>query len=327
MLNYAIMATMKRRIPRGRSPHFGVIINRKATRFKSEVIESLISALRRRKAAYTIFEPNSAADLLRAAETALGMTSAGEPFSGAGALVDGHRRKFTALISCGGDGTFNLVSRPAIHAEIPVGILPLGRQNNIARSLYGDILIGPAIERILSGKYLKIDMGRAAGQPFFGSLGIGFIPNLEIELEGGSTPRYGIGWSKLGSRVAASLTPKKTIIKVDSYQFEAKPLILNINLLNYSAGLPLSPASLHDDGQAEIIFDQGDNPGEFSSFTRLIYKEKYLYGSKVRLYRGREIHCHPVKGRQLYLDGEIIKLPTSSLDVRIGERQLKVLCG
>lgn len=285
-----------------------------------------MAALRKHNVRFTSFEPTSALDLLKTAENAAGVSITGESTSSGGAVVDGRKRKFTALISCGGDGTFNLVSRSAIQADLPVGIIPMGKLNNIARSIHGSVDIKTSIERIIAGNYLKIDMGRAAGQPFFGSLGIGFIPSLAKELTENSIPRFAIGWSKIGSRAAASVTVKQTVIKVDSFRFEASPLIFNVNLLPYSAGLPLTPASLFDDGQAEIVFDEGNKIGEFSSFTRLIFKRKYLYGSQVKLFRGREITCHPVKGRQLYLDGEIIKLPSNSLEIKIGEQQLKVLC-
>lgn len=317
---------MKRKISGSRKPHFGILINRESSRYNSEAIRTLITSLEKNQARYTIFEPNSAVELLKTAEQLAGVSSAGELLPQSGTVVEGRHRKFTALISCGGDGTFNLVSRSAIQADLPVGIIPLGKLNNIARSIHGSVDLKSAIERIIGGNYVKIDMGRAGGQPFFGSLGIGFIPSLAKEISENSVPRYAIGWSRIGSRAASSVSIKHTVIKVDSFLFEVSPLIFNVNLLSYSAGLPLTPASLSDDGQAEIIFDEGNQIGEFSSFTRLIFKRKYLYGSQVKLFRGREITCHPVKGRQLYLDGEIIKLPSNSLEIRIGDQQLKVLC-
>ena len=77
-------------------------------------------------------------------------------------------------------------------------------------------------------------------------------------------------------------------------------------------------------GIGKVVFDRGDNAGNFSSFTRLILKKKYLYGDDVRLYRGKIITCQSVKGRKLYLDGELISVPNESLEVRIGEKQLTV---
>jgi diacylglycerol kinase family enzyme len=211
-------------------------------------------------------------------------------------------------------------------AELPVGCLPLGRTNNIARFLYGTPDPAIATKRILAGSYRPIDTGTAAGQPFFGSVGVGFVARLAEELASDSPPRFALSWSKLGSRVAASVPVQKTVLKVDAFRFETTPVILNVNLLPYSVGLPLSPASLADDGHAEVIFDNGDNIGNFSAFVRQVFKGKYTYGDEIRLYRGQIILWQAMKGRTLYLDGELLEIPTDTVEIRVGPGQLNVFC-
>ena len=90
------------------------------------------------------------------------------------------------------------------------------------------------------------------------------------------------------------------------------------------AGLNLSPASIADDGQAEVIFDRGDQMGEFSGFTRLIVKGRYTYGNGIRLYRGRVIRLSGIGGREMYVDGDIVDPPSDELPVLIEEKRLKV---
>ena len=41
----------------------------------------------------------------------------------------------------GGDGTVNLVAQIALKADLPMGIIPLGRFNNIARNFDPDLEI------------------------------------------------------------------------------------------------------------------------------------------------------------------------------------------
>jgi diacylglycerol kinase family enzyme len=227
-------------------------------------------------------------------------------------------------VACGGDGTFNLVARAALRADIPVGCLPLGRFNNIARSLNPTADPDKAIEKIISRGYRTIDTATAAGLPFFGSVGLGFVAKLLEQLQKQDVPRLSFGWSQLGARAASEVRLKRTILKVDAFRFEIRPIILSINLLSYSAGLPLTPASIPDDGLAEVVFDQGNNAGSFSAFTRLTLRKKYLYGDDVRLYRGRAITCQSVKGSTLYLDGELIELPDDTLEIRISDKKLHV---
>ena len=164
--------------------------------------------------------------------------------------------KVTALVAAGGDGTINLVARAAAESGLPMGVLPMGRFNNISVSLQGNIRTDEAIEKILSGKYRSIDIAKAGDQMFVGSIGFGFVPSLAEILDGEKPPRFGMGWGKLAARAAEDVSPTEMIVKADAFRFEITPLMLNVNLLPYCLGMRFSPASMSDDGRAEVIFDQ-----------------------------------------------------------------------
>ncbi len=227
-------------------------------------------------------------------------------------------------MACGGDGTSNLTARAAIEANLPLGILPMGRFNNIATSLGLTGGMRQAIDKIISRAYRNVDSGMAAGQLFIGSVGLGLIPRMARLLEQRSEPRYGIGWSRLASQAVTEPTAAKTIVKVDSFRFEIAPTILNINLLPYALGLPLTPASLFDDGRAEVVFDVDASPAELSSFIRQTFQRKHIYGQSVRLFRGSVITLQNVRNRALYLDGELLDVPASIVEIEIAEKRLKI---
>ena len=307
---------------RERHKHYCVLPNRAASRCDQRAIKRLTVSIRKQGGRYTVLESRSATDLLRQVQQVVGRRRRSRYL----AQNISKWGPITAVVACGGDGTFNLVAREAMTADLPVGILPLGRMNNICRSLLGSTNISGAIDKILSGNCRKIDSARVASQVFFGSIGMGFVPELARLLQEKKRPRFGFGWSQLGARAAADVTITPLIVKVDSFRFEANPLILNVNLLPWSTGLPLSPASIQDDGYAEIILDQGNKIGEFGTFVRLIHKRKYLYGDDVRMYRGTTVTCQPTRGRSLYLDGELIELSANVLEVQVGPHQVKVFC-
>lgn len=312
---------IRRRQQRAKKPHFAILVNKKAENHDPKAISRLTTAIKAAGGYHSVFEPATAMDMMRQAQVAVGQAKPTAelqlPFARGG--------KITALIACGGDGSFNLVARAGLLADLPVGVLPTGKFNNIARFLYGTTQASEVTKRLVEGAYQKIDVGRVADQFFFGSIGLGFISHLAEEIQGRPIPRFAIGWSKLGSKAAAGVPIKKSVLRVDSFRFEASPIIININLLPYSVGLSLSPASVPDDGMAEIILDQGNKPGDFSAYTRLIFKKKYLYGNEVRLYRGRQITIQPLRGRMLYLDGELLKLPTDILEIHVENKKLSVI--
>ena len=313
---------IRRRQRKVQKGHYALLVNKRAANYNEKAVAKLIAAIRGAGMSYSIYEPDAAADLLKQAEVAAGLRQASpqhpRPYERGGPV--------TALIACGGDGTFNLVARAALKAGLPMGHYPLGKMNNIAMSYYGSADAGATIKNMLSPKARAADVGMAGNIPFFGSIGLGFAPQFLAELGERSLPRLSFGWSQLGGRAAARVETERTIVKVDAFRFEIRPIILNINIVSHSLGLPLTPSSVPDDGQLEMVFDADQAPGNFAGFTRLIKKRKYLYGDEFRLFRGREISVEPVAGRTLYLDGELIELPTDMLEVRIENEKLQVLC-
>ena len=313
---------IRKRLQRANQPHFALLVNHQAGCYSASNVKKLLEAIKAKKCAYTLYEPESAADLLAQAEVAVGLRPASQRYPGPWERGG----KVTGLIACGGDGTFNLVARAAMAAGLPMGCLPMGKTSSIARSFCAKPSLDTAIEKILAGKYRTIDVGMAADLPFFGSLGMGFIPRLSEQLEGRPIPRSGLGWSKLASRAASDSPSKKLAVKVDSFRFEIRPLMFQVNLLPMVLGLPFTPASVPDDGKAEVLFDHEPSAGKFSSFVRLINKGKYLYGNEIRLYRGSYILCQYVKGRKLYLDGEVTEITKDILEIQIEQNKLGFFC-
>lgn len=302
-----------------KAPHWGVLVNPKATAHSRAIIDSLTKEIKKVGGYYTVEEPESAHALLHQAQVMAGQVP------GESSVNVERFGKVTGLISVGGDGTFNLVARAAHDADLPVGVVPTGRFNNLARWLYGEAKPLLAITKILEGNYRKMDVGLVGDRQFFSSIGLGLVPELATVLEGKRTPLFGIGWSRLGALAAANVKMQKTLLKVDAVKFDFEPIFLNINLLPYSVGLPFSTASIADDGLVEVLCDQRPLLGNYSGFVRQIYKRNYLFGNEICVYRGKSILCQPTQGRTLYIDGELIKLQTNSLDISLHAKQLMLL--
>lgn len=303
----------------GGSSHWGILVNPKAGGYQRGIVDTLTQAIKKRGGHYTVEQPDTALAMVHRAKVLAGLVS--------GDIHPNIARfgKISGLISVGGDGTFNLVARAAHDADLSVGVIPTGRFNNLARSLFGEVKPSAAIGKILDGNYRKIDVGVVGDRPFFTSIGLGLVPELLEALDGKRTPMFGIGWSRLGAQAAAKVKLQKTLLKVDAVKIDFEPVFLNVNLLPYSVGLPFSPASIPDDGLIEVLCDQRSLLGNYSTFVRQIYKRNYLFGSEVCVYRGRSILCQPTEGRTLYVDGELVKLQTNSLDIKLHEKQLSVL--
>jgi diacylglycerol kinase family enzyme len=302
--------------------HYFLLANPESGSYDNRGIQRLIRAIRRKEAYYTLYEGPSAPDALRRARLASGLVKTSRP-----APVHIQKRgRVTALVACGGDATINQAAQVALEANLPLGILPLGRQNNIARSLLPTVDIDTAIATILKSDYRLIDCGLVSNRLFISTVAIGLVPQLNRVLRHRRLPRFSFSWNALVRQAMSEITPRKIDITIDSYHFPCRPSILNITLLPYAAGLPFSTMSLKDDQQAEVIFNLGEDGLDVPMFVRRIHRRKHCYDNAVRLYRGRQILVKAVKDQLVYLDGELIEWPEENMDIKLSERQLKCFC-
>jgi diacylglycerol kinase (ATP) len=290
---------------RGES-EFYLLVNRSAAEFSQKKIDFLTGELRKAGLQYHLAETGSASEAIAILRRTI-------------------PRRPEGIIACGGDGSVVSAAQALIRRTTGLGIYPLGRFNNIYRSLYGEPDLKKAAEHILSNASKKIDHGIIGGKFFLGSIGLGFIPELVAQINNKKRiPRFGIGWSRMASQAAAMVEAKQLSITIDAFRFEMTPRILNINLLQFSAGLPISPASIDDDGKGEAIFDVGQNQAIVSSYIRQIFKKKYIYSDEIRMFRGKKISISPARDLKLYVDGDIIEYSGDSLEIEFFEKKIRV---
>ncbi len=85
-----------------------------------------------------------------------------------------HSEKWGAIVAVGGDGTVNEIAKPLVGSDIPIGILPLGSGNGLARHLGLPLTLDTALKRLFEGKPSTIDSAELNGIPFFCTAGMGF---------------------------------------------------------------------------------------------------------------------------------------------------------
>ncbi len=286
-------------------PTYGVLVNPQAANYSEKDIDRLVSRLAREKANWHIIKTTVTREAIFQIKKLL------------------HRRP-AGLIACGGDSTVNLAARNLIRRFCTLGIYPMGKFNNIYHSLLGNPNPVDAIEHIFSGNHVKVDYGVAGNKFFIGSVGFGLIPQIQDMLKDRRIPIFGIGWSRLASQAASAVETRRLSLTIDEFKFDITPLLLNINLLRNSAGLPLAPMSLEGDGCGEVIFDPETGKALISAFIRKIFKKKYLYGDEIRMYRGKNIIVTPVAGTKMYLDGENWEIKDASVEIEIFPSKIRV---
>jgi diacylglycerol kinase (ATP) len=88
---------------------------------------------------------------------------------------------YSAVVAVGGDGTVNEVCRGLVSTPTPLGIIPKGSGNGLARHLNIPLKLSSSLQALLTGNTIAMDTFRLNGQLSVNVSGIGFdghIANL-----------------------------------------------------------------------------------------------------------------------------------------------------
>ncbi|MDU4244214.1 MAG: diacylglycerol kinase family protein, partial [Varibaculum cambriense] len=135
---------------------------------------------------------------------------------GASQAKEAIRQEAGLVISAGGDGTLRIIAATLAESRIPLGILPLGTGNLLARNLNIPINSLPrACEIAFTGKNTGVDLGHlqtetGAEFPFLVMAGIGY--DAEVMSRVSNKLKESIGWGAyVVSGIAASNKPPITM--------------------------------------------------------------------------------------------------------------------
>ena len=135
------------------------------------------------------------------------------------------------IIAAGGDGTINEVINGMYGSDIPLGILPLGTTNVLARELSLPLDAAGAIKRVLSGTPQYISLGRislSAGDRLFCLMaGIGFDAKAVFDVSR-RLKRYSgeAAYIISGIRNLIRYRPEKLTITADGNTYDAYTAVI-----------------------------------------------------------------------------------------------------
>jgi len=171
------------------------------------------------------------------------------------------------VIAAGGDGTVRAVAEGLIRKETPLGILPRGTINVLARELGIPLDDVPgALEVALRGETRALDMGKSGDRHFLLMASVGIdasaVENVNVELKsfvGGGA------YVVAGLSALATFTPPVMTVWVggarEPYWHGEAFAVVIANTRSYGGDFPIAPEAEWDDGQFDIcIFGALDAP-------------------------------------------------------------------
>lgn len=224
---------------------------------------------------------------------------------------------YDAVFALGGDGTAMDVVGALAGSGVPVGVLPAGTGNLVARTLGIPLGAGAAVAALLDGECARVDLGalRAAadgGAPprlFAFAAGVGVDARM---IEGTSA-----AWKRRAGVLAYAVTAARAVVArerfaarvvVDGEELRAEATAVIV--ANFGAVLGglfhFGPGIVADDGRLDVcVFRPASFLASASAFLRLVRKDGRPHPALV--YRaGRRITVETDPPRPVQADGELL---------------------
>jgi YegS/Rv2252/BmrU family lipid kinase len=212
-----------------------------------------------------------------------------------------------------GDGLMGAIGGALAGSETPVGLIPGGRGNDLARALGIPDEPEAAVAVVLAGHSRRIDVGEANGKRFLGIASVGFdsecnrLANETHWLRGNLVYAYSmvrtlIGWRSARFTVVANGERRR----IEGYFVDVA------NNRVYGGGMYIAPDAEIDDGLFDVVAIEKGSKWRFLFGLRDVLKGEHLGNEEVSVFRASRLDLDASRPFPVYADGDhLTDLPVS----------------
>ena len=161
-----------------------------------------------------------------------------------------------AVFAAGGDGTVSLVAQALAATDLPLGILPLGSGNGLAKDLSIPLDLEEALQLIWRHQVRSLDTLRVGGQFAVHLADMGFNAQVVRAFNAGGV-RGPAAYVRVATQEYATYQPTTYRIETDRETWEGAAFMLTIaNANTFGSNVVINPDSQLDDGQFENLPDR-----------------------------------------------------------------------
>jgi YegS/Rv2252/BmrU family lipid kinase len=223
-----------------------------------------------------------------------------------------------------GDGLIGIVGGALAGTGVPLGIVPGGRGNDLARVLGIPPEPEGAIEVLAAGETRTIDVGEANGQRFLGIASVGFDSDANRIANNTRLIRGRLVYAYAALRALAAWKPVRFTLRVgeETMRFSGYS-VAAANSSSFGGGMLVAPDADLEDGQFDIVLV--GEVGKFRYLSNLpkVFKGTHVDNEEVRVLRAARLELSASRPFAVYADGEhLTDLPAS---LRVLPRALSVV--
>jgi diacylglycerol kinase (ATP) len=212
------------------------------------------------------------------------------------------------IVVCGGDGSISSAAPAVIESGLPLGIIPAGTANDLARTLSIPLDFAAAADVIVEGHSRQIDVGTVNGHAFFNVASIGISSELAQKLDPAIKKRFGrLGYAVAALRVilAAQRFRARIREKGESRTVSTYQVAIGNGRL-YGGGNVVEENAAIDDGTLDLYSLEVKNLWKLALMLRAFRSGTHGAWKEVRTAKCVEFDIETRRPMPVNTDGEIV---------------------
>lgn len=240
-------------------------------------------------------------------------------------LIRRYQNRVDLVIIGGGDGTLNAAADALVETQLPLGILPLGTANDLARTLEIPNSLPEACEIIAKGQVRRIDLGWVNGKYFFNVASMGLSVQITERLTKETKRRWGIfAYAITALQALWKARPFRAEIRIEGESIKVKTVQIAVgNGRYYGGGMAVAQDATIDDRRLDLYSLELKHWWQIIALLPAMRGGQHTDFPGVRALRGQEIQVYTNKPRPINTDGEITTYTPA--DFRVIPQALAVL--
>ncbi len=245
-------------------------------------------------------------------------------------LEDGVERALRAAeagevpVVLSGDGLIGAVGGALAGSKTPLGIVPGGRGNDLARVLGIPDDPDRAAAILAAGHTRRIDVGEANGKRFLGIVSVGFDSEASRCANETTWLRGNLVYAYAGVRTLLGWKPARFTIRLGEESQRLSGYSVSVaNSRAFGGGMFIAPGAELDDGEFDVVTVGEVGKLRFLANLPKVFKGAHVEEDEVRVFRTPRLELSASRPFPVYADGEhLTELPVS---LRVLPRALSVI--
>jgi diacylglycerol kinase (ATP) len=224
------------------------------------------------------------------------------------ALIQRYKGQVDRVVIGGGDGTLNAAIAGLIDSQIPLGLLPLGTANDLARTLGLPVNLTQACQIVALGKPEAVDVGWVNGKYFFNVASLGLSVKITRQLTKEVKQKWGI--LAYGITAFQALWESRLFhAEIQLASGEVYPVkTLQIAVGNgrfYGGGMAVAPDAAINDGRLDLYSLGLEHWWQMLALLPLFHRGHHALTPWSDAWQGQEFYVKTRRPRPICTDGEL----------------------